>query len=47
MDSKQKPKFLLTGEKDIDDVIPIIEFSNMKNDDRTICVKVCKEIMSK
>jgi hypothetical protein len=47
MDNKQKPKFLLTGERDIDEVPPIMEFCNMKNDDRAICVKICKEIMSK
>jgi hypothetical protein len=47
MDTKQKTKFLLSGgEKDIDDVIPVVEFCNMKNDHREICIKVCKEIMS-
>ncbi len=35
------------GERDIDDINPIIEFSNISNDNKEICIKKAKEAMSK
>jgi hypothetical protein len=36
------------GEKDIDDVIPVVEFSsNMSKELKDYCIKIAKETMSK
>lgn len=35
------------GEKDIDDVIPMIEFTNMTEEVKKQCIKMSKEAISK
>lgn len=36
-----------TGEKDIDEAIPIIEYTNMNHEIKNNCIKLCKEAISK
>ena len=35
------------GEKDIDDAIPIIDYTNMNHEIKNHCIKLCKEAISK
>jgi len=35
------------GEKDIDDAVAVVEFSNMSHDLKNNCIKLCKEAISK
>jgi len=35
------------GEKDIDDAIPIVEYTNMNHDIKSNCIRLCKEAISK
>jgi len=50
MDKLQKNKVPYggnKGERDIDDIVPIIEFSNISNENKDMCIKKAKEAMSK
>jgi hypothetical protein len=38
---------ILKGEKDIDEIIPVIESSHMPNEMKETCIKVAKEELSK
>jgi hypothetical protein len=38
---------ILRGEKDIDEIIPVIEFSHMNNEMKDLCIKIAKEELSK
>jgi len=34
-------------ERDFEDVVPVIEFSNISPENKDICIKLTKEVMSK
>ena len=50
MEKLQKNKMqyvgVRAGEKDIDDTIPVVEFTNMSQEVKNNCIKVCKEAIS-
>lgn len=35
------------GERDIDDAIPVVEYTNMTHEIKNHCIKLCKEAISK
>jgi FlaA1/EpsC-like NDP-sugar epimerase len=35
-----------TGEKDIEEAIPVVEYTNMAHEIKNHCIKLCKEAIS-
>jgi hypothetical protein len=38
---------IMKGEKDIDEIVPVIESSHMTHEMKEICIKIAKEELSK